>query len=202
MLLPALTLSAARPAGSAIAPAPSLPHALPRTPSRFRWARRALLARCAGLWHADDPDESRPAPELRLRTHDEPRTCLRCGDVDRNAEVHDHDQRLAVAGLASGRRIFQWFCDAMTHEVGHLFGHLDSGQTNPASITYPFLSSSSPTSAPSRSARRSRCSTERRNSQRRSAPPDFLIRTLPGRARDKPATLSGGNPHLCPNTAI
>ena len=26
---------------------------------------------------------------------------------------------------------FQWFCDAMTHEVGHLFGHLDSGQTNP-----------------------------------------------------------------------
>ena len=22
---------------------------------------------------------------------------------------------------------FQWFCDAMTHEVGHLFGHLDSG---------------------------------------------------------------------------
>ena len=39
---------------------------------------------------------------------------------------------------------FQWFCDAMTHEVGHLFGHLDSGQTNPASITYPFLSSTSP----------------------------------------------------------
>ena len=39
---------------------------------------------------------------------------------------------------------FQWFCDAMTHEVGHLFGHPDSGQTNPASITYPFLSSASP----------------------------------------------------------
>jgi hypothetical protein len=39
---------------------------------------------------------------------------------------------------------FQWFCDAMTHEVGHLFGHLDSGQTNPASITYPFLDSTSP----------------------------------------------------------
>jgi hypothetical protein len=38
---------------------------------------------------------------------------------------------------------FQWFCDAMTHEVGHLFGHLDSGQANPASITYPFLSESS-----------------------------------------------------------
>jgi hypothetical protein len=38
---------------------------------------------------------------------------------------------------------FQWFCDAMTHEVGHLFGHLDGGQTNPASITYPFLSESS-----------------------------------------------------------
>jgi hypothetical protein len=39
---------------------------------------------------------------------------------------------------------FQWFCDAMTHEVGHLFGHLDSGQTNPASITYPFLDGASP----------------------------------------------------------
>jgi hypothetical protein len=39
---------------------------------------------------------------------------------------------------------FQWFCDAMTHEVGHLFGHPDSGQTNPSSITYPFLSSASP----------------------------------------------------------
>lgn len=39
---------------------------------------------------------------------------------------------------------FQWFCDAMTHEVGHLFGHLDSGQTNPSSIAYPFLSSTSP----------------------------------------------------------
>jgi hypothetical protein len=36
------------------------------------------------------------------------------------------------------------FCDAMTHEIGHLFGHLDSGQTNPSSITYPFLSSTSP----------------------------------------------------------
>ncbi len=39
---------------------------------------------------------------------------------------------------------FQWFCDSMTHEVGHLFGHLDSGQTNPSSITYPFLSGTSP----------------------------------------------------------
>jgi hypothetical protein len=39
---------------------------------------------------------------------------------------------------------FQWFCDAMTHEVGHLFGHLDSGQTNPSSIIYPFLDGTSP----------------------------------------------------------
>lgn len=39
---------------------------------------------------------------------------------------------------------FQWFCDSMTHEVGHLFGHPDGGQTNPSSITYPFLSSTSP----------------------------------------------------------
>jgi hypothetical protein len=39
---------------------------------------------------------------------------------------------------------FQWFCDAMTHEVGHLFGHPDSGQTNPSSITYPFVNAMSP----------------------------------------------------------
>ena len=39
---------------------------------------------------------------------------------------------------------FQWFCDAMTHEVGHLFGHSDSGQTNAALITYPFLDGTSP----------------------------------------------------------
>jgi hypothetical protein len=39
---------------------------------------------------------------------------------------------------------FQWFCDSMTHEVGHLFGHLDSGQTDPSSITYPFLDGTSP----------------------------------------------------------
>jgi len=39
---------------------------------------------------------------------------------------------------------FQWFCDAMTHEVGHLFGHADGGQTDPASVTYPFLDGTSP----------------------------------------------------------
>jgi hypothetical protein len=39
---------------------------------------------------------------------------------------------------------FQWFCDAMTHEVGHLFGHPDGGQANPSLITYPFLSATSP----------------------------------------------------------
>jgi len=39
---------------------------------------------------------------------------------------------------------FQWFCDAMTHEVGHLFGQLDGGQTNPSSITYPFLTATTP----------------------------------------------------------
>jgi hypothetical protein len=39
---------------------------------------------------------------------------------------------------------FQWFCDAMTHEVGHLFGHPDGGQTNPSSITYPFVNATSP----------------------------------------------------------
>jgi len=39
---------------------------------------------------------------------------------------------------------FQWFCDAMTHEVGHLFGHLDGGQKDASSITYPFLDETSP----------------------------------------------------------
>jgi hypothetical protein len=39
---------------------------------------------------------------------------------------------------------FQWFCDSMTHEVGHLFGHLDAGQADPSSIEYPFLNGTSP----------------------------------------------------------
>lgn len=39
---------------------------------------------------------------------------------------------------------FQWFCDAMTHEVGHLFGQLDGGQTNPSLITYPLLDEATP----------------------------------------------------------
>jgi hypothetical protein len=47
-------------------------------------------------------------------------------------------------GWRQDDEFFQWFCDAMTHEVGHLFGHPDGGQTDPASITYPFLSSASP----------------------------------------------------------
>lgn len=34
---------------------------------------------------------------------------------------------------------FQEYCDEITHEVGHLFGHDDAGQTNPDSIEYPFL---------------------------------------------------------------
>lgn len=39
---------------------------------------------------------------------------------------------------------FQWFCDSMTHEMGHLFGHPDGGQTDRASVTYPFLDGTSP----------------------------------------------------------
>lgn len=34
---------------------------------------------------------------------------------------------------------FHWFCDVMTHELGHLFGHGDDGQSNPRSIEYPAL---------------------------------------------------------------
>lgn len=34
---------------------------------------------------------------------------------------------------------FQEFCDEVTHEVGHFLGHPDAGQTEPASIEYPFL---------------------------------------------------------------
>lgn len=40
--------------------------------------------------------------------------------------------------------MFHLFCDTMTHEMGHLFGHGDDGQTNPASIQYPLLDPVSP----------------------------------------------------------
>jgi hypothetical protein len=36
-------------------------------------------------------------------------------------------------------RHFQWFCDGITHELGHLLGHGDDGQTDPASIQYPYI---------------------------------------------------------------
>ena len=39
---------------------------------------------------------------------------------------------------------FQWLCDVITHELGHLFGQADEGQTDPASINYPFLEPGSP----------------------------------------------------------
>ena len=34
---------------------------------------------------------------------------------------------------------YHWFCDTITHELGHLFGHSDAGETNPALITYPLV---------------------------------------------------------------
>lgn len=39
---------------------------------------------------------------------------------------------------------FQDFCDVIAHEVGHFFGHLDAGQTDPASINYPAIGESTP----------------------------------------------------------
>lgn len=39
---------------------------------------------------------------------------------------------------------FQLFCDVMTHELGHLLGYGDADQTDPAAITYPFISPTSP----------------------------------------------------------
>ncbi len=39
---------------------------------------------------------------------------------------------------------FQWLCDVMTHELGHLFGSDDEGQTDPASIEYPFIEPRAP----------------------------------------------------------
>jgi hypothetical protein len=39
---------------------------------------------------------------------------------------------------------FQYFCDVITHEIGHFFGHLDEGQTNEASIQYPTIDPASP----------------------------------------------------------
>jgi hypothetical protein len=34
---------------------------------------------------------------------------------------------------------YQEYCDEMTHEVGHLFGHEDEATTDPESIEYPIL---------------------------------------------------------------
>jgi hypothetical protein len=39
---------------------------------------------------------------------------------------------------------FQQFCDVMTHELGHLFGHLDDGQVDPTSIEYPMVGPGTP----------------------------------------------------------
>lgn len=39
---------------------------------------------------------------------------------------------------------FRWFCDEMTHEIGHFLGHEDEGQTNRASIEYPLVEPGSP----------------------------------------------------------
>ncbi|MCW3033328.1 MAG: hypothetical protein JWM60_1673 [Solirubrobacterales bacterium] len=39
---------------------------------------------------------------------------------------------------------FHWLCDLMTHELGHLFGYPDEGQTDPRSVTYPVLEPESP----------------------------------------------------------
>jgi hypothetical protein len=41
---------------------------------------------------------------------------------------------------------FHWFCDMMTHELGHLppLNHGDDGQTNPKSIEYPHLEPGTP----------------------------------------------------------
>jgi hypothetical protein len=41
---------------------------------------------------------------------------------------------------------FHWFCDLVTHELGHLppLDHLDDGQADPASIEYPLLEPGTP----------------------------------------------------------
>lgn len=39
---------------------------------------------------------------------------------------------------------FQWFCDGITHELGHVLGISDDGQTDPTAITYPRIEPGSP----------------------------------------------------------
>lgn len=39
---------------------------------------------------------------------------------------------------------YHLFCDVWVHELGHFLGHLDEGQTNPASIQYPTIEEGSP----------------------------------------------------------
>lgn len=44
--------------------------------------------------------------------------------------------------------MYRLFCLTITHEMGHLFGHGDDGQTNPASIEYPIQGPSNFNSVP------------------------------------------------------
>jgi hypothetical protein len=54
--------------------------------------------------------------------------------------------RLATACAANDDGNFQWLCDVVTHELGHLFGHADEGQADLRSVEYPLLEPGTPTS--------------------------------------------------------
>jgi hypothetical protein len=43
---------------------------------------------------------------------------------------------------------FQEYCALVSHEIGHLFGHPDAGQTNPESIEYPVIGFTNVNSVP------------------------------------------------------
>jgi hypothetical protein len=57
----------------------------------------------------------------------------------------DWDQQvLEERGSGIDANYYHLFCDVWVHEIGHFLGHLDEGQTNPASIQYPTIEEGAP----------------------------------------------------------
>ena len=89
-------------------------------------ARQSVLARCApcGTPHIAVSPHQLPDSVVQATTGPEPAGSV----VEMWTEMQDCTITINASVWASRHEddeSFQWFCDSMTHEVGHLFGHLD-----------------------------------------------------------------------------